>query len=54
MVGIAALAASGYRDGIRETEAWRVLTEWLATFFVQATWPALPSENGHLVVAIDS
>ena len=34
VVGIAALAASGYRDGIRETGMWRVFTEWLATFFV--------------------
>ena len=34
VVGIAALAASGYRDGIRETGTWRMFTEWLATFFV--------------------
>ena len=34
LIGIAALAASGYRDGIRETGMWRVFTEWLATFFV--------------------
>lgn len=34
VVGIAALAASGYRDGIRDTGLWRVFTEWLATLFV--------------------
>lgn len=32
---IAAMAASGYRDGIRDTGMWRVFTEWLATLFVQ-------------------
>ena len=34
LIGIAALAASGYRDAIRETGLWRVFTEWLATLFV--------------------
>ena len=34
LIGIATLAASGYRDVIRETGIWRVFTEWLATLFV--------------------
>ena len=34
LIGIAALAASGYRDAIRETGMWWVFTEWLATLFV--------------------
>lgn len=34
LIGIAGLAASGYRDVIRETGMWRVFTEWLATLFV--------------------
>ena len=34
LVGIAVLAASAYRDGIRDTAMWRVFTEWLATLFV--------------------
>ncbi|MYF69462.1 MAG: hypothetical protein F4053_04690 [Proteobacteria bacterium] len=34
LIGIAALAASGYRDVIRETGMWRIFTEWLATLFV--------------------
>ena len=34
LVGISVLAASAYRDGIRDTALWRVFTEWLATLFV--------------------
>ena len=34
LIGIAGLAASGYRDVIRETGLWRVFTAWLATLFV--------------------
>lgn len=34
VIGIAGLAASGYRDVIRETGMWRGFTEWLAMLFV--------------------
>ena len=34
LIGVAALATSGYRDVIRETGVWRLFTEWLATLFV--------------------